>query len=357
MRRVPVALWILLVSLIALGAFLFLDLKEKKDPLAWDLDLDTIRFEDMAFEKQSSFKGDRFYASFEKDGKKYRYRASTAVPNLFAEFEQFKIQGLYLFDAEIKKQFPEDPFADSEKTKCMELVPSSENAFKVCASTEERNGKVFVVANRPQNQGEAYLVQSYLFDRLKQDKVTFLEKRVFLYPTATSTEEMNITLMAPMDVEKATVLKRKYPEKLHLLRKEKEQDEKKLVYWASENGQEIPAQLSNPLDSVLRQFQIQFFSFEYDFDPAQMWEKATPILEATLVAAEDGDPVKTFHVEVRRPEQELEFQGKKLLLMQSSELDGVQVLDLETVTRTAGYVEGIYATEISQGNSNAPAQQ
>ncbi len=340
MKKVPVSLWVLMASLIALGAFLFLDIEKKKEPIVWDLDLQTLKYKDLSFEKQSTFQGDRYYTSFSKDGKSYRYRASTAVPNIFQEFEELKMHGLYALEGEVRKEFPEDLFGESEESRCVELMPVSEDSFRLCAANKDRNGKLFAVANRPSNEGEAYLIAKYTMDRLDSDRTSFLERRVFLYPTASSTLEMEVTLLSGLsDADNS-----QFPYSVHLHRKEKQQkDAGPMMIWVDESGNEAEAQFSNPLDTVIRQFQIKFFSFEYEQNVKELWDSAEPLLEAKMTAGIDGKAVETMSVEVRKPGVSFEVQGEDLLLMNSPALDGVQAIDRETVKRTIGYIKGLQA--------------
>lgn len=342
MKKVPVSLWVLMVSLIALGIFLFLDIEKSKEPVVWKLDLQTIKYGDLSFEKQSSFKGDRFYVSFKENDRSYRYRASTSVPNLFSEFEELKMQGLYALEGEVRKQFPEELFGQSEETICVELIPASEALFKLCAANKDRNGKLFAVANRPENEGEAYLIAKYTMDRLDSERTNFLERRVFLYPTASSTIEMEVSLLSALDKDAGATAIQGLPFTVHLFRKEKQQkDGPPIVVWQNKKGEEASAQFSNPLDTVIRQYQIKFFTFEYSQDPEKLWEKAEPLLEANMVAGIEGEEVETMEVEVRKPLEPLIIQDVELLLMSSPALDGVQVIDRQTVERTIGYIRGL----------------
>ncbi|HBS06587.1 MAG TPA: hypothetical protein DEA96_16580 [Leptospiraceae bacterium] len=340
-----------MASLVALGAFLFLDIEKKSEPVVWDLNLQTLKYKDLSFEKQSTFQGDRFYTSFTQDGKSYRYRASTAVPNLFQEFEELKMHGLYALEGEVRKLFPEELFGESEETRCVQLMPVNEDSFKLCVANKDRNGKLFAVANRPANEGEAYLVAKYTMDRLDSDRTSFLERRVFLYPTASSTIELNVTLLSnPLNIED-----RNLPYTVHLFRKEKMQkDAGPMMIWVNQDGKEAEAQFANPLDTVIRQFQIKFFSFEYKQDPSGLWEKAEPVLEAKMVAGVDGEPVETMSVEVRQPREPLMVQGEDLLLMSSPAMDGIQVIDRETIKRTIGYIKGLQAMQPSDSRIPVP---
>lgn len=351
MKKLPNSLWILLGSLIALGAFLFLDLDRKEEPLVWDLKLQTIRYGDLTFEKQSSFKGESYYTSFSIDGNSYRYRASTTVPNLFRDFEELKMQGLYVFDDQIKKLFPEDPFSESEETRCLELVPASEPAFKLCALKKDQGGKVFAVASRPDNAEEAYLIAGYTLDRLDSDRSSFLERRVFLYPTASSTMEMQVSLQGVLDNSASF-----QPFSVDLFRREKKQEDRTLMVWKDDKGREISPQFSNPLDTVIRQYQIAFFDFEYDIDTEAQWASARPLLTARMVAGQDGEEVDTMSVEVRKPEQILKVKDKEVLLMKSPEMEGVQLIDLDNVKRTIGYIQGIQG-ELSALPASHPGGQ
>ncbi|MCB1137642.1 MAG: hypothetical protein KDK23_02760 [Leptospiraceae bacterium] len=352
MKKLPNSLWILLASLVALGAFLFLDLDRKDEPMIWDLKLQTIRYGDLSFEKETSFKGESYYTSLSIDGKSYRYRASTTVPNLFRDLEELKMQGLYVFDDQIKELFPEDPFAASEKTRCLELEPASDAAFKLCALREDKGGKVFAVANRPENAEEAYLIAGYTLDRLDADRASFLEKRVFLYPTASSTVEMEISLQGILD-ESASF----QPFSADLFRREKKQDDRTIMVWKDSSGREVSPQFSNPLDTVIRQYQVEFFDYEYDIDTEAQWEASRPLLTAKMVAGQDGEEVQTMRIEVRNPAQPLTVKDKQVLLMKSPEMEGVQLIDLETVKRTIGYIQGVQAELASQPpGESSPAE-
>lgn len=357
-----------MASLVALGAFLFLDLEKKKEPLLWDVKLETIKYGGITFEKQRSFKGDHYYTSFSHSGKNYRYRASTTVPNIFRELEALKMQGLYVFEGKIKERFPDDPFSDSEATRCVDLIPVSEDAFKLCALKEDSGGKVFAVTNRPQNQGDAYLIAKYTLDRLESDRTSFLERRVFLYPTATSTVEMEVILkdnLQSPEGRDSTEIKessevaqsgkaeesgQREPYTVHLFRKEKKEEDRTMMVWKDSNGREISPQYSNPLDTVLRQYQIKFFSFEYGVKPEELWPDAIPVLEARMVAGQDGKEEKTMSVEVRRTKEPLMIQDTEVLLMQSTETEGVQVLERSTVERTIGYIEGLRKQPVQPTN-------
>ena len=115
------------------------------------------------------------------------------------------------------------------------------------------------------------------------------------------------------------------------------------MIWVDESGNEAEAQFSNPLDTVIRQFQIKFFSFEYEQNVKELWDSAEPLLEAKMTAGIDGKAVETMSVEVRKPGVSFEVQGEDLLLMNSPALDGVQAIDRETVKRTIGYIKGLQA--------------
>ena len=360
MKQVPVSLWILMASLIALGAFLFLDLKKKTEPVVWDLNLQTIRYNGISFEKQSSFKGDTYYTSFQQDGTSYRYRASTTVPNLFQDFEELKMHGLYALEGELRKRFPEQLFGQNEETICVELVPRSESAFKLCALEEDRNGKLFAVADRAPNEGEVYLVAKYTMDRLKSEKTSFLERRAFPYPTASSTMEMKVTMIDTLEgLESSEAgengaqsgLDQSLPFTVHLFRREKQQEqtERTMMVWKNEAGAEAAAEFANPLDTVIRQFQIKFFTFEYDQDPETLWKSARPVFKATMVAGVDGKKMENFEVEVRIPAEPLLIQDTPLVLISSPSLDGIQVMERSTLERALNYMRGLHSKQNQPG--------
>ena len=250
-------LYIIAGLILLISVIIYYDLEKENSgnkEILWNENWSAIEYGLFRFEKDKNFSGDEYYVIEKSNLLKnkssdtlQRRRASYIVANYFNSWNKPPLKGVY-----------EDSMADSIKGDDVEQkeILFYKNKYesdpvRVIILKKMPDGRVVFKIQNYSNEKKIYILGGEYFNSFDAEPASFREKRIFLYPSDSYTE--NLRLEFHNQKVKITLV-------LNQTRTKTQAD--LIQKWSDDSGKEIPLYLGSALDSHLRQLQVETFADE-----------------------------------------------------------------------------------------------
>ena len=263
------------------------------------------------------------------------YRASGLAKNIFTNWEHpgmtaaYTLDSLKDIDTGITKDSPRILFYDSGYSK--PVIVHTGNTTK--------KGTIYIATDISAHSNMVFIVSSSLIDRLQNPIVNFRERRIFIYPTNSYTEEISI-IKGTDKASKKFTLHQKFQNSQE---KTESGKETKIPVWTNEKGKIVPNNKAVALENFCKNLHIQYFTEEdavSQFGETQKLWSASKEKELHLtINIYRGEKYK---VVLKKPPQEIKIAGKELILLRSNVDNNIHFADAnlaESIYRTAQETE------------------